>query len=166
MAESDLVLRPGQHGDPVVGAGSTMAVDEVEQLVSGARHHGPHQQAGGSSPGDTQGLAQREDGVEHVAGRVARLLARSQLRRVAGGAVAAEELEPVGLVVDGVSLAVLDDEQVRRPHLRLLGRAPSTGGDQGAVLAEILRVHEHLGEGRMGEVIGGQPEDQLAVAGH
>ena len=84
VAESDLVLRPGQHGDPIVGAGSTMAVDEVEQLVSGARHHGPHQQAGGSSPGHPQGLAQREDGVEHVAGRLARLLARSQLRTRCG----------------------------------------------------------------------------------
>ena len=143
-----------------------MAVDEVEQLVSGARHHRPHEEAGGSSPGHTQGLAQREDGVENVAGRLTRFLARSQLCRAAGGPVPAEELEPVRLVVDGVGLAVVDDEQVRRPHLRLLRRAPSTGRDQGAVLVEVLRVHEHLGEGRMGEVVGGRPENQLAVAGH
>ena len=91
--------------------------------------------------------------------------AGSQLRRVSCGAVAAEEAQPVRLVVDRVGLAVLDDEEVRRPHLRLLGSVPPAGGDQRPVLTEVLRVHEQLGEGRMGEVVSGRTENQLVVAG-
>ncbi len=117
-------------------------VDEVVQRSTARRHHRPEGDACDSAGCDPQALTQREDGVEHCADGVRQ--GSANCRSGSGGLSAAEEPRAVGLVLLRAQHLALDDGEMGGPD-RGLGRRPgAAGGDQRAVLRQILGLDEEL----------------------
>ena len=81
-------------------------------------------------------------------------------------APAPEEARPVGLELHVARrVSPSHDGEVRRPDLGLAGRAPPPRRQQRADVGDELRLHEQLGEGRVGRVGGRRRQHDLGVRG-
>ena len=127
-----------------------MLVDQIERFARERRDQRPERDARRGARRNPHAAAQAEDRIEHGADRVGERPAVDHRRS------ACESSRPrprkrarsVSNCTSPDGLA-FDDGEMRRPDLRVAGRAPPPRGQQRADIGDELRLHEQLGEGRM-----------------
>ena len=128
------------------------------------RHPGGERQPHEAARGEADALAQADDGIEHGARRAGERAAVEGLR-VLGPAPAAQEARAVGLPFHRPLRPPFQAEDVHAPRAATSSaRARPPPADEGGDLGQVLRLHEELHEGGMGQVVGGGGEHDLRVA--
>ena len=170
VAQFDQAVRRGEVEGALRGVGVIVALGEALGLLAAVGHGEREDDLGALLGRDRHDPPQREDRVEHGAGRPREAGAGRHRRRLVERPAATEKAHPVGLVLErrdrravrpGEALVGHD---VDEPAARVALGARAPRGQEGVVAGQILRLDEQLGEGRVAEVRRLRLQDHLGVA--
>ena len=163
MAQLHLRLSPGQRGCAYEGVRLVMLVHQVQRVLARRCGSRPECDVHGRARRHPHALPQHEHRVEDRADRIGQSPAIQHRDGPPDPAPAAEKPGSVGLDLRLAERLAFNDCMMGRPDLRLGGRAPPPGCQDGALLGDIFGLHEELRERRMRRVGCGERERQLAI---
>ena len=114
---------------------------------------------------DDDALADRDHRIEHRAIRIGKRAGLVESRRVGGGAAAADEFRPIGLVGRVARRCALSRHQVEHPWRLLAVCARAARAEDGLRLAENLGLHKKIAERRVREIGVQRSDDDFRVTG-
>ena len=122
MVQLHLGLGPSQRGGALESAGIVVLVDQAQHVIARCGHHGPKIDARRCARADLQAATQGEDWIEHGAGSAGQGAAIDCGDRGADAAATTDEPRAIGLEFTLAHRDAVDDGEMGRPDLRLVGR--------------------------------------------
>ena len=164
MVEPAARVREGERERPRGGGGIVVALREGQGRLPARGHPGGEGEPHHRARREAHALPQAHDGIEQDAGG-ARERAAVERLRILRASTAAQEPPAVALPLHRPLRPPLLADDVHREQPLVLRRARPPAAEQRVALRDVLRFHEELAEGRVGEIVGSGREDDLGVAG-
>ncbi len=154
MMKLHLRLGPGQHRRALERHRVVMLVGKVEQGLACRRGHRPEREPRGAAARDSHPPAQAEDRIEHGPDSVGQRPAVPDSGRCTVGMSAAQKAGAIGFELYVARGFAFDDDEMRRPDLRIAVRAPPPRREDRAEAGHELGFDEQFGEGGMSDIVG------------